>query len=163
MHVSITAKRCAAGAIAALALTAAAPALASAAVNPQVPGPVLIDFAAHSPNGDEAGQEFGGLGSVIDQDTHDVIGGVAVDCADVQGDIGQVYTCSGEFVLLDHDKVKGHVTFQATTLRYTGGNSQPDFDGVITGGTGVYEGLTGSIHFVRDSNKVYEASFESAS
>ncbi|MFD7733958.1 hypothetical protein ACFV6F_26715 [Kitasatospora phosalacinea] len=151
-------------AVGAAAVVAGVPALAGAATTDShraAPPAVTIDFtgtnsAAGAANAIGAG--FGGtatakdatgaqVATVYDQCTKDA---VSVDSATA--------FCTADLVFTEGDQV----TFTAVvpidnplTAKYP-----KKFDGVVTGGTGAYKGLTGAVHISNTAAAVYELSWE---
>ncbi|WP_033219507.1 hypothetical protein [Kitasatospora phosalacinea] len=149
---------------AAAVVVAGVPALAGAATTDAhraAPPTVTIDFTGTNSAGGAAnaiGAGFGGtatakdatgatIATVYDQCTKDVI---SVDSVTA--------FCTADLVFTSGDQV----TFTAVvpidnplTAKYP-----KKFDGVITGGTGAYQGLTGAVHITNTAAAVYELGWD---
>jgi hypothetical protein len=147
-----TTKRAVVAAIAGLALTTCIPSVADAAQHRAAPPAITLDFSAHLPT-DTAGKEFGGEAVALDSQG-DTVGGAVIDCADVQGKQGDTIYCTGVVNLFD----RGQIAFQAGSLTSSSG-PEHEYNGVVTGGTDEFEGITGEVHVVRQSRAVYSVTF----
>ncbi|WP_328467276.1 hypothetical protein [Streptomyces sp. NBC_00448] len=149
-------KRGAAGAVVALALTAAAPSLASAAAV-TAPQPVTLDFSKDMPTGSTSNSGFGEHGAVLDADGA-AVGGAVISCNDTAGEDGDVIYCTGMVDIYQH----GEIGFQVGNLVKPDDSSSTEVNGVITGGTDEYEGISGEIHLTTLRDGVYKAEFLTA-
>ncbi|QKW22463.1 hypothetical protein HUT16_28325 [Kitasatospora sp. NA04385] len=146
------------------AVVAGVPALAGAATTDAhraAPPALTIDFTGTNSAGGAAsavGAGFGGtatakdasgatVATVYDQCTKDVVTADSVTAF-----------CTADLVFTDGDQV----TFTAVvpidnplTAKYP-----KKFDGVITGGTGAYQGLTGAVHITNTAAAVYELGWD---
>ncbi|MGW5351806.1 hypothetical protein ACWERV_15025 [Streptomyces sp. NPDC004031] len=152
---SVLLKRAVAGSAAALAL-AAAPCLATAAsaVTPaEAAQTVTLDFSQDMPAGNTANGSFGEHGAVLDADGN-TIGGAVLSCNDVTGEDGDVIYCTGMVSISG----SGAIGFQVGGL-VSDGQAPASVDGIVTGGTGEYDGLTGAVHITTVRDGVYTAQF----
>ncbi|MBD0734537.1 hypothetical protein [Streptomyces sp. CBMA29] len=158
MKRSVLFKRGAAGIVAALALTAGVPGLvaSAAAAAVAVPHPVTLDFSKDMPSGSTADSAFGEHGAVRDADGASV-GGAVIGCNDISGVKGDVILCTGIIDLYN----RGEISFTVGNLVKPDHTSARTVDGVITGGTEEFEGISGQIHITATSDGVYKAEFES--
>lgn len=163
----VTAKRAAAAATAtaaaALALVAgsSAPALAAAQQDSATPPSLTLDFNGTNSEagaGGVVGAGFGGTATVRDSS------GAAVGTAYDQCDEDAISTtsltafCTADVVFNDGSQVTLSVVFpiqNPLTATYP-----TSFDGVITGGTGAYAGISGAAHFTNTSLAVYTVSWD---
>ena len=159
MHRVVKAKRSLAIAAAVVAVAAGVPAMAgaSSAQTRDVPPPLTLDFTG---NNDEAGAAsavgagFGGGATVRDSNGNAL--GKAYDLCDKDSIAPTSVTafCHADIVFNSGDQIAFSVVFpiqNPLTAVYP-----KDFDGVITGGTGNYKGITGSVHFTNTSLAVYK-------
>ena len=162
----VTAKRAAvtatATAAAALAMVGGSSAPATAALqDASVPPSLTLDFSA---NNDEAnvangvGAGFGGSATVTDASGASV--GKAYDMCDKDEISLKQLTafCHADIVFNDGSQVALSVVFpiqDPLTATYP-----QSFDGVITGGTGAYKGITGAAHFTNTALAVYTVSWD---
>jgi hypothetical protein len=162
----VTAKRAAAAATAtaaaALALVAGSSAPSVAAQGEAATPPSLtLDFSA---NNDEAnvangvGAGFGGSATVTD--ASGAPAGTAYDMCDKDAiSLKQVTAfCHADVVFNDGSQIALSVVFpiqDPLTATYP-----KSFDGVITGGTGAYQGLTGAAHFTNTALAVYTVTWD---
>ncbi|WP_042421436.1 allene oxide cyclase barrel-like domain-containing protein [Streptacidiphilus anmyonensis] len=161
----VTSKRAAlaaaAAGVAALALVAGVSGTASAAHLRAANVPAMtLDFNGSN---DEAGAAnsvgagFGGTAAVKDTSGNKI--GTAYDMCDKDGINANSVTvfCSGEIVLSNGDQIAVSGVFpiqDPATATYP-----KSFEGVVTGGTGAYEGMTGTAHFTNRSLGVYDVTF----
>ncbi|MDI5974506.1 hypothetical protein POF50_035040 [Streptomyces sp. SL13] len=157
MQRSVLFKRGLAAFGAALAFAAATPSLASAAAGAIAPQPVVLDFRQDTPTAPTANSDFGEHGAVLDAIGQQV-GGAVINCDDVAGRIADSIYCTG---IIDFYQ-RGEIGFQVGTAVTPDGRSAPRIDGIITGGTEEFEGLTGELRLTTLANGVYRAEFLSA-
>ncbi len=162
----VTAKR---AAVAATATAAAALAFVAGSSGPataahrdaSTPPSLTLDFTA---NNDEAnvangiGAGFGGSATVADSSGRAV--GTAYDMCDKDAISAKSVTafCHADVVFKNGDQVALSVVFpiqDPLTASYP-----QSFEGVITGGTGAYKGLTGSVHFTNTALAVYKVNWD---
>ncbi|WP_031521258.1 hypothetical protein [Streptomyces sp. NRRL F-5123] len=152
---SVLLKRVVTGSAAALAL-AAAPCLATAAsaVTPaEAAQTVTLDFSQDQPTGVTANGSFGEHGAVLDA-TGRTIGGAVLSCSDTSGMSGDIVYCTGMVSITG----SGAIGFQVGGL-VVNGQAPASVDGIVTGGTGEFDGLTGAVHITTVRDGVYTAQF----
>ncbi|MFI0943211.1 hypothetical protein [Streptomyces sp. NPDC021020] len=152
---SVLLKRVVTGSAAALAL-AAAPCLATAAsaVTPsEAAQTVTLDFSQDQPAGDTADGSFAEHGAVLDANGT-TIGGAVMSCNDTSGQSGDVVYCTGMVSITG----SGAIGFQVGSL-VANDQGPASTEGIVTGGTGEYDGLTGAVHFTTVRDGVYTAQF----
>lgn len=159
----VKAKRSLAVAAAGIAVVAAVPALASAdTAATAVPPSVTIDFSGSNSEAGAAtaiGAGFGGRATV--KDANGAVAGTAYDVCDKDAINAKAITalCQADIVFNGGDQVAFTVVVpiqNPLTATYP-----TKFDGVITGGTGQYKGITGTVHFTNTAAAVYQMDFES--
>lgn len=163
----VTAKRAAAAATAtaaaSLALVAGsfAPAVAAGQGTAATPPSLTLDFNgtnSEASAGGALGAGFGGTASVKDS-TGAVVGTAYDECDEdaVSPDAVTAF-CTADVVFKDGSQVTLTVVFPIENpLTATYPNS---FDGVITGGSGAYKGISGVAHFTNTALAVYTVDFE---
>lgn len=152
---SVLLKRAVAGSAAALAL-AVAPCLATAAsaVTPsEAAQTVTLDFSQDQPAGGTANGAIGEHGAVLDADGN-TIGGAVMNCSDTTGQAGDIVLCNGMVSITG----SGLIGFEVGGL-VTDGKAPASAEGIVMGGTGEYDGLTGAVHFTTVRDGVYTAQF----
>jgi len=120
---------------------------------------ITLDFTGTNDEGAVAnavGASFGGTGRV--KDTNGAVIGTAYDQCDkdsVKPTSTEAF-CTGMVKLDDGDQLAFTTTFPIPNAA----SSYPQsFEGVITGGTRRYEGISGEAHFVARSAGVYDLNF----
>lgn len=159
----VKAKRSLAVAAVGIAVAAGVPALASAdtTATRAVPQSVTLDFTGSNSEAGAAtavGAGFGGRATVKDANGADA--GMAYDVCDKDAVSTNAITalCQTDIVFKNGDQVAftAVVPIQnPLTAKYP-----QRFDGIITGGTGAYKGLTGVVHINNSAEAVYQVSFE---
>lgn len=163
----VTAKRAAAAATAtaaaALALVGGSSATATAADEAVTAAPpaLTLDFSANNNEANVAdgiGAGFGGSATVTDSSGAAVA--KAYDLCDKDGISVQQVTafCHADIVFNNGDQIALSVVFpiqNPLTATYP-----QSFDGVVTGGTGAYQGLTGAAHFTNTALAVYTVTWD---
>ncbi|WP_335974430.1 MULTISPECIES: hypothetical protein [Streptomycetaceae] len=162
----VTAKRAAVAATAtgaaAIALVAGTTGSATAAHQEATAPPSLtLNFSANNDEANAAnalGAGFGGSATVTDSAGKAV--GTAYDMCDKDGISAKQVTafCHADVVFDNGDQVALSVVFpiqDPVTATYP-----QSFDGVVTGGTGAYKGLTGAAHFTNTALAVYTVSWD---
>jgi hypothetical protein len=162
----VTAKRAAAAATAAaaagLALVAGSSAPAAAAPEAAATPPALtLDFSANNSEGNitnAVGATFGGSATVTDA-SGTAIGQAYDMCDEDKVSLNKVTAfCHADVVFNDGDQIALTVVFpiqNPLTATYP-----MSFDGVITGGTGAYKGITGAAHFTNTALAVYTVNWD---
>jgi hypothetical protein len=164
MHRVVKAKRSLALAAAVVAIAAGVPAMAgaSSAETRDLPPSLTINFNGSNDEAATAsavGVGFGGKATAKDAAGNEV--GTVYDSCDKDAiNVNSVEAfCHADIVFNGGDQVAFSVVFpiqNPLTAHY------PDeFDGVITGGTGNFKGITGSVHFTNTSLAVYNVDWRS--
>ncbi|MGF1429208.1 hypothetical protein [Kitasatospora sp. LaBMicrA B282] len=165
LRVLTSPKTWAAATAVALALAPAAPAMAAnTAIGHRagaVPPTMVLDFNGtndEASTGSTVGTGFGGSATVKDSNGNKIA--TAYDQCDKDSVTPASVTvfCAGQIVF---NGSSDQIAFQVVapiqdpkTAKYP-----LEFNGVVTGGTGQYEGLTGEIHFTNTSLATYVISF----
>ena len=163
----VTVKRAAAAATAtaaaSLALVAGsyAPAVAADQQAAATPPQLTLDFSGTNSEagaGSVVGAGFGGRAT--DKDANGAVVGEAYDMCDKDAINADSLTafCTADVVFKDGSQITLSVVFPIENpLTATYPNT---FDGVVTGGTGAYKGISGAAHFTNTALAVYTVDWD---
>ncbi|MFJ5921276.1 hypothetical protein ACIQF6_01585 [Kitasatospora sp. NPDC092948] len=156
---SRNAKAIAALVVGIVAVTVGAPMLADmsagVAAHRKAPPGVTIDFTGP---GDAVGAGFAGTGAAKDTSGTQVGTAHNLCNADAIQNRSAGTLCTADLAFDSGDRVAFTVvipTDDPTTTAYP-----RTFDGVVTGGTGAYRGLTGAVHFANTATAVYQLTWD---